>query len=260
MWKRIARSTPSSDTSERTDLGFSATGITVRFGSLTALEDVDFVLNAGEILGVIGPNGAGKTTLTNVLTGFQVPTAGSVRLDGHDVTRWRPQELCRNGVVRTFQSVRPFGGLTVRENLAAPSSISASSARARTDLVQRLLERFELEPYADVLAKNLSHGTERRLGVARALAGRPRYLLLDEPAAGLNEIESQRLVDVLRAVHVEFECALMVIEHDMRVIMQLCDRIQVLDSGRTIAVGTPDVVRSSPAVLEAYLGANSGGA
>ncbi len=233
---------------------FTASAVSVHFGELTALDTVDFELKSGEILGLIGPNGAGKTTLTNVLTGFQRPTAGDVWLDDTIVTGWKPDRLARVGVARTFQSVRPFTGLTVEQNVEAAASAIKLARRERVELVDHLLKSLGLEDHAQSLARDLPHGDERRLGVARALGTRPSFLLLDEPAAGLNEMESEELVQALAAVRDEFGCGLMVIEHDMRVIMQLCERIQVLDHGKTISTGTPTQIQTDPAVLTAYLG------
>lgn len=239
---------------------FTASAVSVHFGELTALDTVDFELKSGEILGLIGPNGAGKTTLTNVLTGFQRPTAGDVWLDDTIVTGWKPDRLARVGVARTFQSVRPFTGLTVEQNVEAAASAIKLARRERVELVDHLLKSLGLEDHAQSLARDLPHGDERRLGVARALGTRPSFLLLDEPAAGLNEMESEELVQALAAVRDEFGCGLMVIEHDMRVIMQLCERIQVLDHGKTISTGTPTQIQTDPAVLTAYLGTTNSAA
>lgn len=236
---------------------FAARAVTVAFGQLRALEAVDFDLHQGEILGLIGPNGAGKTTLTNVLTGYQRPTTGSVHFDGRVVTNWSSDRLARLGVARTFQAVRPFSGLTVHENVEAAASGIGMHRRSRLAFASELLRRVGLDVGRETLARDLSHGDERRLGVARALATKPSFLLLDEPAAGLNEHESSELVQVLASVPAEYECGLMVIEHDMRVIMQLCERIQVLDHGKTIACGSPVEIQRDQAVVEAYLGAPS---
>lgn len=229
-------------------------GLRVYFGGIHAVDDVDLVLRKGEILGLIGPNGAGKTTLVNALSGFQKPSAGSVRLDGTDVTGWSPHRLARRGLARTFQSVRLFPDLTVLENVEL-GGVGVGMRRPAARIWARdLLERLKLDDKASIYATGLPHGLERRLGIVRVLAAKPAYLLLDEPAAGLNEQESDELVAALSLIRDDFSCALMVIEHDMRVIMRLCERIQVLDHGKTISVGTPAEVRSDPAVLTAYLG------
>jgi ABC-type branched-subunit amino acid transport system ATPase component len=229
----------------------------VHFEGLRATDGVDLTLERGEILGLIGPNGAGKTTLVNALSGFQRLTGGEVRLGGRTVTGWAPHRLARNGVVRTFQSVRPFTDLTVLENIEASAlggGLGRRDARTRS---REIADRLGLAPRMDDVAASLPHGDQRRLGIARALALEPAFLFLDEPAAGLNEGESAELVEILAAIRRDFSCALMVIEHDMQVIMRLCDRIQVLDHGRTIAVGTPAEIRSDPAVLTAYLGTSA---
>lgn len=233
--------------------GLRAEAITVPFAGLTALQDVTLAVGPAEILGLIGPNGAGKTTLTNVLTGFQ-RHGGSVTVDGRDVTGWSPQRLAGIGVRRTFQNVRLFAGMTVAENLRAAALGVGLRRGALRESVAAVLDRFDLAGHADVEATSLPYGLERRLGVARALVGAPRYVVLDEPAAGLNEVESDELLGRLRAVPAQFGCSLIVIEHDMRLIMRLCDRLQVIDHGRTLAIGSPAQVRADPAVIEAYLG------
>lgn len=236
--------------------GLQANRVTVRFAGLVALQDVTVAVAPGEILGLIGPNGAGKTTLTNVLTGFQ-RHGGTVTVDGQDVTGWSPQRLAALGVRRTFQNVRLFTGMTVAENLRAAAlgvGLRRGAVRAAVDTV---MDRFDLGACADVEATALPYGLERRLGVARALIGAPRYVVLDEPAAGLNEVESDELLARLQAVPEQFGCALIVIEHDMRLIMRLCHRLQVIDHGRTLAIGAPDQVRADPAVIEAYLGSSA---
>jgi len=231
-----------------------ARNITVRFGNLVALASVDLYLAQGEILGLIGPNGAGKTTMVNVLSGFQRPTNGCVLLGGKDVTNGKPEALARRGLTRTFQSTRVFGNLSVLDNVLTGGvgrGVRRKSALARA---RQLLERMGLADRASAEASTLSHGHQRIVGLMRALATDPRVLLLDEPAAGLDEIESAELVGVIRATRDEVGCGIMVIEHDMRVIMPLCERIHVLDYGKTIAVGTPDEVRNDPRVVAAYLG------
>jgi branched-chain amino acid transport system ATP-binding protein len=226
----------------------------VHFGGVRAVDGVDLSLRKGEILGLIGPNGAGKTTLVNALSGFQRPTAGTVVLDGDDVTGWSPNRLARRGLTRTFQSVRLFPDLTVLENVELGGVAVGMWRPAARKWALDLLERLQLAGKAHLYGKGLPHGLERRLGIVRALAARPSFLLLDEPAAGLNEQESDELVASLTLIRDDFACALMVIEHDMRVIMRLCERIHVLDYGKTISIGTPAEVRSDPAVLTAYLG------
>jgi ABC-type branched-subunit amino acid transport system ATPase component len=231
-----------------------AHGLAVHFGGVRAVDGVDLLLEHREILGLIGPNGAGKTTLVNALTGFQRPTSGRVVLDGSDVTGLTPHRLARRGLTRTFQAVRLYGGLTVFENVEIGAVGVGQSRREARRHAWDLLERMQLSHLATVRAEGLPHGQERRLGIVRALAGRPSYLLLDEPAAGLNESEGDELVQTLLSIRADFDCGLIVIEHDMRVIMSLCERIQVIDYGKTIAIGTAAEVQRDPAVLAAYLG------
>jgi branched-chain amino acid transport system ATP-binding protein len=231
-----------------------ARGLCVHFGGVRAVDGVDLELRKGEILGLIGPNGAGKTTLVNALSGFEKPSAGKVYLSGADVTGWAPHRLARRGLARTFQSVRLFPGLTVLENVELGGVGVGMRRPAARAAARELLDRLGLAERADSLATGLPHGLERRLGMLRALASKPAFLLLDEPAAGLNERESDELVQALTLIRDDFSCGLVVIEHDMRVIMRLCERIQVLDYGKTISIGSPLEVRSDPAVLTAYLG------
>ena len=238
-----------------------AEGISVQFGGLRAVDGVDLTLDQGEILGLIGPNGAGKTTVVNVLSGYQRPSHGSVSLAGADVTRRPPARRVRAGLARTFQSVRLFARLTVFENVEAAACGIGLRRGAAQRRAEELLERFNLSAKADQLAASLPYGEERWLGIARALASEPRFLLLDEPAAGLNESESEELFEVLQRMPQEDGCGILLIEHDMHLVMRLCHRVQVIDHGQTISIGTPNEVRHDPAVLEAYLGTgHTGGA
>lgn len=236
------------------DPHLEVTGLCVQFEGVKAVDLVDVKLQKGELFGLIGPNGAGKTTLVNALTGFQRPTAGTIRLAGEDITRWSPERRARRGLVRTFQAVRLFSGLTVHENVTVVAAATGMNGRAASRFAASLLADAGLASLGALRARGIPAGFERRLGIVRALAARPDFLLLDEPAAGLNEAESDELVTSLAGVRDRFGCALLVIEHDMRVIMRLCERIQVLDYGKTISIGTPDQVQRDPAVIKAYLG------
>jgi branched-chain amino acid transport system ATP-binding protein len=219
-----------------------------------ALAEVDLELARSEVVGLIGPNGAGKTTLVNVITGFDFPTTGRVELEDRDVTRWSPQRLGRAGLARTFQHGHAFKGLTVQENVeVAALGVGASSRDARLR-AQRLLGALGLAARAADSASALPHGDERKLGVARALATEPRFVLMDEPAAGLTEAEVPELAAVVRSVRDEHGAGVLLIDHNVTLILDVCDRIQVLDQGRTLAEGTPDEIRKNIDVANAYLG------
>jgi len=224
------------------------------FGGIHAIDDLSFALNEGEIVALIGPNGAGKTTLVNVLTGFQQVDSGEVRLAGADIARWKPHERSRRGLVRTFQSVLPFGGLTALENVEAGAMATCISRKAARDAAYQVLGSLGLADKAQRRVDTLPFGEERRVGIARAIAMKPQFLLMDEPAAGLNDAESDDLLDVIRRIRSEIDCGVLLIEHRMSLVFRLCDRIQVLQQGATIAVGTPDEIRADAKVRQAYLG------
>jgi branched-chain amino acid transport system permease protein len=231
-----------------------AEGVSLAFAGLHVLRGVELELPPGEALGLIGPNGAGKTTLVNVLSGFQAPDSGGVFLDGVEVTGWSPPRLARAGLGRTFQAALPFAGLTVMESVAVGAMGVGVGRRRAVDIAANVLERLGLGEQAQRPAGLQPPGSQRLLGIARALATGPRYLLLDEPAAGLNDEECRELVTILRGVIRDFGCGILLIEHDMNVVMDLCSRVQVLDDGRTVAIGSPEEVQADPAVVEAYLG------
>jgi len=231
-----------------------AEGITLAFSGLRVLRDLDLELAPGEALGLIGPNGAGKTTLVNVLSGFQAPDSGAVTLDGVDVTGRTPTRLARDGLGRTFQASLPFPHLTALESVAVGAMGIGVGRRRAATVAADVLSRLNLLGQAALPAGSLTPAGQRLLGVARALATHPRYLLLDEPAAGLNEVECGELVQILRDVIEDFGCGILLIEHEMSIVMELCPRIQVLDDGATLCEGTPEEVQADPAVVEAYLG------
>jgi branched-chain amino acid transport system ATP-binding protein len=224
------------------------------FAGVHALRDVTLELRRGEIVGLIGPNGAGKSTLVNVLSGFDRPSSGAVELEGRDVTAWRPSRRGRAGLARTFQHSHAFRALSVRENVEVAALGAGLSGRAARERADELLSALGLSASADAPADALAQGDERRLGVARALATDPRYVLLDEPAAGLPEAELPVFSDAVRSVRDERDAGVLLIDHNMGLIMEICDRIHVLDQGRTLAEGTPADIRANLDVAAAYLG------
>ncbi|HEX5610280.1 MAG TPA: branched-chain amino acid ABC transporter ATP-binding protein/permease [Solirubrobacterales bacterium] len=233
-----------------------AEGISLAFSGLRVLKEIDLALGPGEALGLIGPNGAGKTTLVNVLSGFQASDSGTVMLDGVDVTGRSPTRLAHGGLGRTFQTALPFPHLSGLESVAVGAMGMGVGRRRAVAVAVEVLSRLNLLRHAALPAGSLPPGGQRLLGIARALAIQPRYLFLDEPAAGLNEAERQELVKILRNVLEDFGCGILLIEHDMTIVMELCPQVQVLDDGMTLRVGTPEEVQADPAVVESYLGSS----
>lgn len=235
--------------------------VNVRFGGLIALDGVQLSAATGEITGLIGPNGAGKTTLFNVLTGVLAPTRGTVRYDGQDITSWPPHRRGRAGIARTFQRLELFIGLTVYDNLLSayeaslPGGVLGRQSKEARGHVDEVIERLGLQQIAHRPAGELPTGQGRLVELARAMCTNPRLLLLDEPSSGLDSAETDRFRDVLLDLVAVDDIAILLVEHDMGLVMEVCDKITVLDFGRVISVGTPDEVRNDQAVIAAYLGA-----
>ena len=224
------------------------------FAGLKAVDDVSFGLATGEIFGLIGPNGSGKTTLINVVTGLLPATSGTVYVDDVETTGKPPHRVARAGLARTFQTIRLFGELTVLENVAVAGMGVGQSRHDAVRDAGRLLEEMELAEWDDRLASEVPFGHQRRLEIARALVTKPKFLLLDEPAAGLNEEESDHLLWMLLDIPERRGVGMLIVDHDMRLMMNLCSTLHVLNYGRTIAHGTPEEVRANPEVVSAYLG------
>ncbi len=230
-----------------------ASSVSRSYEGVKALQDVTLELARGEVVGLIGPNGAGKSTLVNVLSGFDFPSEGTVQLGERNISRWSAHRRARAGLARTFQHSRSFGSLSVRENVEVSALGTGAGARTARRRASELLERLGLSHLAGARGDSLPHGDERRLGVARVLATEPSFVLMDEPAAGLPEAEAPQFAEVIRAVS-EDGGGVLLIDHNMALVMAVCDRIHVLDQGRTLAAGTPDEIRGNLDVAAAYLG------
>jgi branched-chain amino acid transport system ATP-binding protein len=250
--------------------------VTIRFGGLKAVSDFNFSIRHGELAGLIGPNGAGKTTIFNLITGVYRPTSGAILFEGKSVAGKKPYLITKRGIARTFQNIRLFSSMSVFDNVRAAFNmhlkhgishalwrgrgLAAEEARIQKEAGE-LLEIFHLEDHSDAPCTSLCYGDQRRLEIVRALATRPKLILLDEPAAGMNPTEKTELMELIRFVQEKFQIAVLLVEHDMRVVMGICQRIAAVDYGIKIAEGSADEIKHNEAVIHAYLGApESGGA
>lgn len=243
--------------------------LTKKFGGLTAVSNFNLQLNKGEIVGLIGPNGAGKTTVFNLLTGVYQPTEGTITLDGESLVGLKPYQITTKGMARTFQNIRLFKDLTVLDNVRIANHLRTKSTMAEaiirlprfmkedkeiTDKSLELLKILKLDGKKDEISKSLPYGEQRRLEIARALATGAKIIFLDEPAAGMNPQETHDLMEFIGWVRDEFDLTILLIEHDMKLVMRVCERLLVLDYGVVIAEGLPDEIKNNKRVIEAYLG------
>jgi branched-chain amino acid transport system ATP-binding protein len=243
--------------------------LTIMFGGLKAVDNFNIKIEDDELVGLIGPNGAGKTTIFNLLTGVYAPTEGSIFISGKNTKGLKPNQIVQLGSSRTFQNIRLFKNMSVKDNIKIAYNLQMSygllssvfntkkfreQEAVADELALQLLNVFDMTKYADDLAKNLPYGKQRKLEICRALATSPKILLLDEPAAGMNPQETEELMETIKLIKKRFKISVLLIEHDMKLVMGICERIVVIDYGRIIAKGKPEEIRTNQSVIKAYLG------